>query len=204
MLCNCCIVSPWPSVWRAVSTSRWHQIRQGCVSSTWCPQPAVLQALFNVHIVRARTLKVLGIVRENATQLGSIPNYFRAQKCIWSMKSNDAFSAAYFVRNVKSFLEFLRRPCGTADFVIALSSPPCSFLEKSLLLLWGSVSYWPVISTQTAAEFFVHQTPVVVHADLMSFVLTVAVKGHQEDHRIAFNQCANWSAIVIYRKHHKE
>lgn len=91
---------------------------------------------------------------------------------------------------LRAFLNF-ESIHGTADFVIALSPPPCSFLEKSLLLLWPNVSCRPVISTQMAACFFVHQTPVVVvvvQANLMSFVLTAAVKGHQEDHRIAFNQ----------------
>lgn len=46
----------------------------------------------------------------------------------------------------------------------------------------------------------------------MSFVLTVVVKGHREDQRVAFNQRltrgvethTNWSAIVIYRMHHNE
>lgn len=60
---------------------------------------------------------------------------------------------------------------GTAVFVIALSPPLCIFLEKSLLLL-PNVSYRAVICTQTAAIFFVHQTPavLVVQANLMLFV----------------------------------
>ncbi len=46
----------------------------------------------------------------------------------------------------------------------------------------------------------------------MSFVLTAAVKGHQEDYGIAFNQYlvrmvetySNWSAIVLCRSQSKE
>lgn len=40
--------------------------------------------------------------------------------------------------------------------------------------------------------FFVYQTHVVVHADLMCFVLTVAVKGHWEDYGLpsTSNSCA--------------
>lgn len=86
---------------------------------------------------------------------------------------------------LRAFLNF-ESVHGTADFVIALLSPLlCSFLEKSLLLLWPNVSYRPVTSTQMAASFFVHQTlVVVVQANRLSFVLTAAVKGHQEDYRL--------------------
>lgn len=60
-------------------------------------------ALFNVPIVPARTLKVLGKVHENATQLGTVPDSM-CRKSIENMKSNDAFFAAYFC-NVRNSLE---------------------------------------------------------------------------------------------------
>lgn len=83
---------------------------------------------------------------------------------------------------------------GTADLVIALSPPRCSFLEISLLLLC-------VLQARHQhahrGQLFGHQTPVVVQANLMSFVLTAAVKGHQEEYRIIFNSRAWWKRIPI-------
>lgn len=93
---------------------------------------------------------------------------------------------------LRAFLNF-ESVHGTADFVIALSPLRCSFLDKSLLLLWPHVSYRPVISTQTAASFLYAKLLLL----FMSFVLTAAVKGHQEDYRIAFNQCAWWKHVQI-------
>lgn len=66
--------------------------------------------------------------------------------------------------------------------------------------------------TNGSQFFFVLQTPVVVHADLMSFVFnsdSCKVTRKTTGLPSTSNSCAwwkhtNWSAIVIYRRHHKE
>jgi len=46
---------------------------------------------------------------------------------------------------------------------------------------------------------FVHQTPLVVRVNLMSFVPTVAVKGHQEDHTFAITQFTHAHGGNVYK-----
>lgn len=122
------------------------------------------------------------------------------RKCIWTWKLDDVFSI--FSHNNKFGWIFLSA-CRTADFVVALLPEPCSFLEKNLLL-WASVSYWPVISTPTAAPPQTH----VLHADVMTFCVSVlwkvtrkTIELHSISNLCAQRQHINRSAITIYGKH---
>ncbi len=183
MLCNCSIVSPWPSVslvWRAMSSSRWHQTRKGCVSSTWYPQPVVLQLCSMYTLSEGEHWKVLGIVRENATNLGGDPNYFPPESAYgaWSQMKH-SLPHILSVLTLRAFLNFWVCPWNSwfchciVTTAVQFSREVPSFVVTQCVLL---ASHQHTHSSQ----FFVHQTP-VVHADLMSFVLTVAAKGHQGD-----------------------